>query len=60
MGLGSCDGRFWVVGTWRFMVVVSRVISRLTTPITHIRGLIALLKTTPEPLSRVEGLGFGA
>ena len=33
-------------GSW---VVISRVISRVTIPITHIRGLITPLKTTHEP-----------
>ena len=36
-------------GSW---VVRSRVISRVTLTITHIRGLIAPLITTPEPPSR--------
>ena len=36
-------------GSW---VVISRVISRLTILITHTRGLITLLITTPEPPSR--------
>ena len=36
-------------GSW---VVVSRVISRVTILITHIRGLITPLITTPEPPSR--------
>ena len=45
-------------------VVISRVISRVTILLTHIRGLITLLVTTPEPPSRVQalepggGLGF--
>ena len=33
-------------------VVISRVISRVTILIIHIRGLITLLITTPEPPSR--------
>ena len=41
-------------GSW---VVISRVVSRITTVITHIRGLIAPLITTHEPPSRVWGLG---
>ena len=36
-------------GSW---VVISRVISRVTILITHIRGLITLLITTHEPPSR--------
>ena len=36
-------------GSW---VVISRVISRATILITHIRGLITLLIPTPEPPSR--------
>ena len=36
-------------GSW---VVISRAISRITRPITHIRGLITPLITTPEPPSR--------
>ena len=36
-------------GSW---LVVSRVTSRVTLLITHIRGLITLLITTPEPPSR--------
>ena len=35
-------------GSW---VVISRVISRVTILITHIKGLITLLITTPEPPS---------
>ena len=41
--LGSLLGGSWVV--------ISRVISRATILITHIRGLITLLITTPEPPS---------
>ena len=37
-------------GSW---VVISRVISRLTIIITHIKGLITPLMTTHEPPSRV-------
>ena len=37
-------------GSW---AVVTRVISRVTILITHIRGLITPLITTPEPPSRV-------
>ena len=36
-------------GSW---VVITRVISRVTILITHIRGLITLLITTPEPPSK--------
>ena len=36
-------------GSW---VVLSRVTSRVTILITHIRGLITLLITTPEPQSK--------
>ena len=36
-------------GSW---VVISGVISRVTTVITHIRGLITLLITTDEPPSK--------
>ena len=32
-------------------MVISRVISRVTILITHVRGLITLLITTPEPPS---------
>ena len=39
-------------GSW---VVISRVISRVTIFITHIRGLITLLITTHEPPSRALG-----
>ena len=39
--------------TWRFMVVISRVISRVTLLITHIMGLETPLITTPEPPSRI-------
>ena len=39
--------------TWRFRgIFISRVISRVTILINHIRGLISLLITTPEPPSR--------
>ena len=40
--------------TWRFMGIYkySRVISRVTILITHIRGLITLLISTHEPPSR--------
>ena len=41
--------------TWRFRgsykYIISRVISRVTILITHIKGLITLLITTPEPPS---------
>ena len=40
---------FLLGGSW---VVISRVISRVTILITHIRGLITLLITTPEPPSK--------
>ena len=36
-------------------LVISRVISRVTILITHIRGLITLLITTPEPPSGQNG-----
>ena len=36
-----------------FRVVISRVISRVPFLMTHIRGLITPLITTPEPPSRV-------
>ena len=36
-------------GSW---VVISRVISRVTILITHIKGLITRLRTTHEPPSR--------
>ena len=36
-------------GSW----VLSRVLSGVTIPITHIRGLIKSLITTPEPPGRV-------
>ena len=42
---------------WVVISRVSRVISRVTILITHIKGLITLLITTPEPPSREEGLG---
>ena len=42
--------RLWLLGgSW---VVISRVISRVTILITHIRGLIAPLIATPEPPSK--------
>ena len=37
-------------------VVISRVISRVTIVITHIRGLLIPLMTTPEPPSKPETL----
>ena len=37
-------------GSW---VVISRVISRVTILVTHIRGLITPLITTPEPPSKL-------
>ena len=40
-------------GSW---VVISRIISRVTILLTHIRGLITLLIATPEPPSRALGL----
>ena len=43
-------------GSW---VVISRVISRVTILITHIRGLITLLITTPEPPSSGVFKDFG-
>ena len=48
--LGRAFGITPLGGSW---VVVSRVIIRVTTLMTHIRELIAPLKTTPEPPSRV-------
>ena len=39
-------------GSW---VVISRVISKVTITITHIRGPITPLITTHEPPSRVQG-----
>ena len=39
-------------------VVISRVISRVTILITHIRGLITLLITTPEPPSKGPGISL--
>ena len=41
-------------GSW---VVISGVISRVTTILTHIQGLITLLITTHEPPSRVRSSG---
>ena len=41
---------FILGGSW---IVISRVISRVTIIMTHIRGLITLLITTHEPPSRV-------
>ena len=35
-------------------MVISRVVSRVTILITHIKGLLTLLKTTPEPPSTPE------
>ena len=55
-GLGL-DSESLLGGSW---VVISRVISRVTILITHIRGLIIILTpliTTPEPPSRACGLG---
>ena len=40
-------------GSW---VVITRVISRVTMLITHIRGLKTPLITTPEPPSNHQGL----
>ena len=51
------DSESLLGGSW---VVISRVISRVTILITHIRGLIIILTpliTTPEPPSRACGLG---
>ena len=42
-------------GSWG---LISRVISRETILITHIRGLITPLVTTPEPPSMAESLEF--
>ena len=36
-------------------VVISRVLSRVTLLITHIKGLISLLITTPEPAPQSPG-----
>ena len=48
-GVPRC--RFQLLGgSW---VVIRRVISKVTILITHTRGLITLLITTPEPPSRV-------
>ena len=44
------DIRLLLGGSW---VVLSRVISRVTILITHIKGLRTPLVTTPEPPSRV-------
>ena len=50
-GLRVSGIRLLLGGSW---VVVSRVISKVTILITHIRGLITLLITTHEPPSRQE------
>ena len=42
-------------GSW---VVVSGVIRRTTTAITHMRGLIPPLRTNHEPPSGVQGFGL--
>ena len=47
---GSCDNPAQLGGSW---VVISRATSRVTILITHIRGLITLLITTPEPPRKV-------
>ena len=44
----SLDQEALLGGSW---VLTSRVISRVTILVTHIRGLITLLITTPEPPS---------
>ena len=51
----GCGKTSLLGGSW---IVISRVISRVTIPIIHIRGLITPLITTHEPPSRVCSLGF--
>ena len=55
-GLGFGAGFEFLLGGSR--VVISRVISRLTIVVTHIRGLITPLITTREPPSRAKGFGL--
>ena len=43
----------WGTTTSRFWVVLSGAISRVSIPITHIRGLLALLIATHEPPSNL-------
>ena len=56
IGFHTVFGPTVLGGSW---VVISRVISRVTILITHIKGLITPLITTHEPPSEDSGFGFG-
>ena len=53
--VATCNSPWLLWGSW---VVISRVISRVTILITHIRGLVTPLITTHEPPSTFYGFGL--